>query len=60
MLGFVAAAHGAVAAMDNTNRLVFLSAGEETETVDSADCVDFAFKSAEEFSVALLQGMVIK
>ena len=51
MLGFIAAAHGAVAAMDNNNRLVFFSVGEETETVDSADCVDFAFKSAEEFSV---------
>lgn len=51
MLGFVAAAHGAVAAMDSNNKLVFLSIGEETETVDSADCIDFAFKSAEEFTV---------
>lgn len=51
MLGFVAAAQGAVAAMDSNNKLVFLSVGEETETVDSADCIDFAFKSAEEFTV---------
>ena len=51
MLGFVAAAHGSVTAMDNNNRLVFFSVGEETETVDSADCIDFAFKSAEEFTV---------
>lgn len=51
MLGFVAAAHSAVAAMDSNNKLVFLSVGEETETVDSADCIDFSFKSAEEFTV---------
>lgn len=51
ILSFIAAAHGAIAAMNNENKLVFLSVGEETETVDSADCVDFAFKSVEEFTV---------
>lgn len=51
ILSFIAAAHGAIAAMNNENKLVFFSVGEGTETVDSADCVDFAFKSVEEFTV---------
>lgn len=51
IISFIAAAHGANAAIDSTGKLVFLSAKKSTETVNKSDCIDFALTSAEKFTV---------
>ena len=51
IIGFIAAAHGASAAIDSEGKLVFLSAKESEEEVNKSDCIDFALTSAEKFTV---------
>ena len=51
IVGFIAAAHGASAAIDNNGKLVFIGIKESEETVNSGDCIDFALTYSEQFTV---------
>lgn len=51
IISFIAAAHGANAAIDSEGKLVFLSARKSDEEVKKSDCIDFALTSAENFTV---------
>lgn len=51
IVGFIAAAHGASAAIDNSGKLVFIGINETEETVNSGDCIDFALTFSEKFTV---------
>lgn len=51
IVGFIAAAHGASAAIDNNGKLVFIGITETEETVNSGDCIDFALTYSEQFTV---------
>lgn len=51
IVGFIAAAHGASAAIDNSGKLVFIGLNETEETVNSGDCIDFALTYSEQFTV---------
>lgn len=51
IIGFIAAAHGATAAIDSGGSLVFIGAKESSETISSGDCVDFSLTASEAFTV---------
>lgn len=51
IISFIAAAHGANAAIDRFGKLVFVSAKETGEIVNKSDCIDFALTSSEKFTV---------
>lgn len=51
IIGFIAAAHGATAAIDSGGSLVFIGAKESSETINSGDCVDFSLTASEAFTV---------
>lgn len=51
IISFIAAAHGANAAIDNSGKLVFLSAKQSEEQVNASDCIDFSLTTAEQFTV---------
>lgn len=51
IISFIAAAHGANAAIDSSGKLVFLSAKQSEEQVNASDCIDFSLTTAERFTV---------
>lgn len=51
IISFIAAAHGANAAIDRFGKLVFVSAKETGEIVNKSDCIYFALTSSEKFTV---------
>lgn len=51
IISFIAAAHGANAAIDSGGKLVFVSVKETGEIVNKSDCINFALTSAEKFTV---------
>lgn len=51
IISFIAAAHGANAAIDSGGKLVFVSAKDHGEQVKKSDCTDFALTSGEKFTV---------
>ncbi len=51
IISFIAAAHGANAAIDSVGKLVFISAKKSEEKVNKSDCIEFALTSAEKFTV---------
>lgn len=51
IISFIAAAHGANAAIDSSGKLVFLSAKQSEEQVKASDCIDFSLTTAERFTV---------